>query len=129
MPQLRIELAVHQYQTEDISLAKAAHLAGISYDNTRPRQLGHVGVPARPARGRAGYAAKNVNHTRSGCASYSLSGSRVVLVTLALASCAAETMALRRSAPSRLAPVMSAMKRFAPQRLAWERLASIRSTA
>lgn len=31
-PQLRIELAIHRYQTEDISLAKAAHLAGISFD-------------------------------------------------------------------------------------------------
>jgi predicted HTH domain antitoxin len=34
-PQLRIELAVYQYQTEDISLAKAAHLAGISFDRMR----------------------------------------------------------------------------------------------
>ena len=34
-PQLRIELAVHQYQTEDISLAKAAHLAGLSYDGMK----------------------------------------------------------------------------------------------
>ena len=31
-PQLRIELAIHRYQTEDLSLAKAAHQAGISFD-------------------------------------------------------------------------------------------------
>jgi predicted HTH domain antitoxin len=31
-PQLRIELAIHRYQAEDLSLAKAAHLAGISFD-------------------------------------------------------------------------------------------------
>jgi predicted HTH domain antitoxin len=34
-PQLRIELAIHRYQTEDISLAKAAHLAGISFDRMK----------------------------------------------------------------------------------------------
>ena len=34
-PQLRIELAVYRYQTEDISLAKAAHLAGISFDRMK----------------------------------------------------------------------------------------------
>lgn len=34
-PQLRVELAVHEYQTEDISLAKAAHLAGLSYDSMK----------------------------------------------------------------------------------------------
>jgi predicted HTH domain antitoxin len=34
-PQLRIELAIHQYETEDISLAKAAHLAGLSYDSMK----------------------------------------------------------------------------------------------
>jgi predicted HTH domain antitoxin len=32
-PQLRIELAVYRYQTEDLSLAKAAHLAGLSFDS------------------------------------------------------------------------------------------------
>jgi predicted HTH domain antitoxin len=34
-PHLRIELAIYRYQTEDISLAKAAHLAGLSYDRMR----------------------------------------------------------------------------------------------
>ena len=34
-PQLRVELAVHRYQTEDISLAKAAHLAGFSFDSLK----------------------------------------------------------------------------------------------
>lgn len=34
-PQLRIELAIHRYQTEEISLAKAAHLAGLSFDRMR----------------------------------------------------------------------------------------------
>lgn len=31
-PQLRVELALYRYQTEDLSLAKAAHLAGVSFD-------------------------------------------------------------------------------------------------
>jgi predicted HTH domain antitoxin len=30
-PDLRIQLAVHRYQTEEISLAKAASLAGVSW--------------------------------------------------------------------------------------------------
>lgn len=30
-PDLRIEVAVHRYQTEEISLAKAASLAGVSW--------------------------------------------------------------------------------------------------
>jgi predicted HTH domain antitoxin len=34
-PQLRVELAVHQYQAEDVSLAQAAHLAGLSYDSMK----------------------------------------------------------------------------------------------
>lgn len=34
-PQLRIELAIYRYQTEDISLAKAAHLAGVSFDRMK----------------------------------------------------------------------------------------------
>jgi predicted HTH domain antitoxin len=34
-PQLRTEIAVHRYQTEDISLARAAHLAGMSYDRMK----------------------------------------------------------------------------------------------
>lgn len=32
-PQLRVELAIYRYQTEAISLAKAAHLAGLSFDS------------------------------------------------------------------------------------------------
>ena len=64
-----------------------------------------------------------------GMGHHALSGSLVVLVMFALASCLGETIALRKSAPSRLAPVMSAINKFAPQRLAWARLASIRSTA
>ncbi len=34
-PQLRIELAIYRYQSEDISLAKAAHLAGVSFDRMK----------------------------------------------------------------------------------------------
>lgn len=31
-PQIRIALAVHRYQTDEISVAKAASLAGVSFD-------------------------------------------------------------------------------------------------
>lgn len=34
-PEARIQLAVHRYQTEDISLAKAASLAGVSWVQMR----------------------------------------------------------------------------------------------
>ena len=34
-PQLRVELAVYRYQIEGISLAKAAHLAGLSFDRMK----------------------------------------------------------------------------------------------
>ena len=34
-PQLRIELAVYSYQNQDISLAKAAHLARVSFDRMK----------------------------------------------------------------------------------------------
>jgi len=34
-PQLRIELAIHRYQTQNVSLAKAAHLAGVSFDRMK----------------------------------------------------------------------------------------------
>lgn len=34
-PQLRIEWAVYQYQTEDISLAKTAAIANISFDQMK----------------------------------------------------------------------------------------------
>jgi predicted HTH domain antitoxin len=30
-PELRIQLAIHRYQTEQLSLAKAANLAGVSW--------------------------------------------------------------------------------------------------
>jgi len=31
LPDLRVQFAIHRYQTEEISLAKAAHLAGVSW--------------------------------------------------------------------------------------------------
>ena len=34
-PQLRLEVAIHRYRTEDISLAKAAALAGVSWERMR----------------------------------------------------------------------------------------------
>ena len=34
-PQMRIELAIHRYRTEDISVAKAASLAGVCFDRMR----------------------------------------------------------------------------------------------
>lgn len=34
-PQLRVELAVYRYQTEEVSLAKAAHMAGLSFDRMK----------------------------------------------------------------------------------------------
>ncbi|MFQ6057853.1 MAG: UPF0175 family protein [Anaerolineae bacterium] len=34
-PQLRIELAIHRYQTEDISLGKAANTAGVSFEQMK----------------------------------------------------------------------------------------------
>lgn len=34
-PQLRVELAIHQYRSEGISLAKAAYLAGVSFDHMK----------------------------------------------------------------------------------------------
>jgi predicted HTH domain antitoxin len=34
-PQLRVELAAHRYETEEISLAYAAHLAGVSFDRMK----------------------------------------------------------------------------------------------
>lgn len=34
-PQLRLELAVRRYQAKDISLAKAAHLVGVSFDRMK----------------------------------------------------------------------------------------------
>jgi len=34
-PQVRIDVAIHRYLTEDLSLAKAAALAGVSYDRMK----------------------------------------------------------------------------------------------
>ena len=34
-PEVRIRLAIHRYQTEDISLAKAAELAGVSWQQMK----------------------------------------------------------------------------------------------
>jgi predicted HTH domain antitoxin len=34
-PQLRLDWAIHQYQTQDISLAKAAAIAGVSFDRMK----------------------------------------------------------------------------------------------
>jgi predicted HTH domain antitoxin len=34
-PQLRLEVAIHRYRTEDMSLAKAAELAGVSWQRMR----------------------------------------------------------------------------------------------
>lgn len=34
-PQLRLEIALYRYRTEDISLAKAAALAGVSWERMR----------------------------------------------------------------------------------------------
>ena len=34
-PQLRLELAIHRYRHEEISLAKAAALAGVSWERMR----------------------------------------------------------------------------------------------
>lgn len=34
-PQLRLELAIHRYRAEEISLAKAASLAGVSWERMR----------------------------------------------------------------------------------------------
>ncbi len=45
-PELRVEIAIHRYQTEDISLALAAHLAGISFDRMR-ETLVRRGIPLR----------------------------------------------------------------------------------
>ena len=43
-PQLRISLAVYYYQTEDLSLAKAASLAGVSWAQMKEILL-EQGVP------------------------------------------------------------------------------------
>jgi predicted HTH domain antitoxin len=45
-PDLRIQLAVHRYQTEDISLAKASNLAGVSWAQMKDILVEH-GVQLR----------------------------------------------------------------------------------
>ncbi len=45
-PDVRINLAIHRYTTEDISLARAAHLAGVSWPTMRDI-LRERGVPLR----------------------------------------------------------------------------------
>jgi predicted HTH domain antitoxin len=40
-PQLRIELAIYRYRNEDISLAQAAHLAGVSFDRMKALLVEH----------------------------------------------------------------------------------------
>ena len=45
-PQVRIEVAVHRYRTEDLSIAKAAALAGVSFDRMKEILVEH-GVALR----------------------------------------------------------------------------------
>jgi predicted HTH domain antitoxin len=45
-PDLRINLAVHRYTTEDLSLARSAHLAGVSWPEMRDI-LRERGIPLR----------------------------------------------------------------------------------
>jgi len=40
-PELRIQLAIHRYQTEGLSLAKAASLAGVSWAQMRDILVEH----------------------------------------------------------------------------------------
>ncbi len=45
-PQLRMNWAIYQYQTQEISLAKAAALAGVSFDRMKDCLI-RQGVPPR----------------------------------------------------------------------------------
>lgn len=45
-PEARVELAVHRYQSEELSLAKAAELAGVSWSQMR-EILVEKGIPPR----------------------------------------------------------------------------------
>lgn len=45
-PELRLELAVHRYQTENISVGKAANLAGVSFEQMKDI-LRSRGIPLR----------------------------------------------------------------------------------
>lgn len=45
-PRVRINVAVHRYQTERLSLSKAAALAGVSFDRMK-EILAEQGIPLR----------------------------------------------------------------------------------
>ena len=45
-PAVRIDVAVHRYRTENLSIAKAAALAGVSFDRMK-EILSERGVPLR----------------------------------------------------------------------------------
>lgn len=45
-PQVRIEVAIHRYRTEGLSIARAAALAGVSFDHMK-EILAERGVPLR----------------------------------------------------------------------------------
>jgi predicted HTH domain antitoxin len=45
-PSVRINVAVHRYNTEDLSLAKAADLAGVSFDRMK-EIMAERGIPLR----------------------------------------------------------------------------------
>ena len=45
-PEARVELAVHRYQTEELSLAKAAELSGVSWSQMREILI-EKGIPPR----------------------------------------------------------------------------------
>jgi len=45
-PDVRIDVAVHRYRTEDLSVAKAAALAGVCFDRMK-ETLAKRGVPLR----------------------------------------------------------------------------------
>ncbi len=45
-PGVRVNVAVHRYQTEELSLAKAAALAGVSFDRMK-EILAEYGIPLR----------------------------------------------------------------------------------
>jgi len=45
-PQVRIDVAVHHYRTEEISIAKAAALAGVTFDRMKEILI-EQGVPLR----------------------------------------------------------------------------------
>jgi len=62
-PQLRVQLAIHRYQTEQISLAKAASLAGVSWAQMRDILLEH-GIQPRLGPGTVEAAEREVQAQR-----------------------------------------------------------------